>query len=84
PDYEQLLGSVGAGVVKYASDAYPEKLRIYTKKDVYYYPKQQNKFRYDFSVVCSSKPDLSEINAIRKFVDFCVLEKCSILLGGTA
>lgn len=84
PDYEQLLGSVGAGVVKYASDAYPEKLRIYTKKDVYYYPKQQNKFRYDFSVVCSSKPDLSEINAIRKFVDFCVLEKFSILLGGTA
>ncbi|MEH6671091.1 macro domain-containing protein [Halopseudomonas sp.] len=84
PDYEQLLGSVGAGVVKYASDAYPEKLRGYTKKDFYYYPKKHNKFGYDYSIVCSSKPNSSEINAIRRFVDFCVLEKRSILLGGTA
>ncbi|WP_438280192.1 macro domain-containing protein [Pseudomonas alabamensis] len=84
PDYEQLLGSVGAGVVKYASDAYPEKLRSYTKKDLYCYPRQKNKLLYDYSVVCSSKPGSSEINAIRKFVDFCVIEKRSILLGGTA
>ena len=82
PDYEKLLGSVGGGVVKYASDAYPEKLRSYTKKDMYYYPKQQEKFRYDYSIVCSSKPGKSEINAIRKFVDFCAREKRSILLGG--
>lgn len=84
PDYEQLLGSVDAGVVKYASDSYPEKLRSYTKKDVYYYPKQKSTFGYDYSVVCSSKPDSSEIYAIRKFFDYCVLEKHSILLGGTA
>lgn len=84
PGYEQLLGSVGAGVVKYASDAYPEKLRSYTKKDVYCYPKQQKKLVYDYSIVCSSKPSSSEISAIRRFIDFCVLEKNSILLGGTA
>ncbi|CAI1931501.1 Macro domain [Serratia proteamaculans] len=83
-DYEKLLGSVGAGLVKHASDAYPEKLRSYTKKDLYFYPKQKNKFIYDYSIVCSSKPEAGEIEAIRKFVDFCVLEKRSILLGGTA
>lgn len=84
PDYEQLLGSVGAGVVKYESDSYPERLRSYTKKNVYYYPKQQKKIGYDYSMVCSSTPGSSEINAIRKFVDFCVIERRSILLGGTA
>lgn len=84
PDYEQLFSSVGGGIVKYASDVYPDKLRSYTKKDLYYYPKQQKNFGYDYSIVCSSKPDSSEIDAIKKFVDFCVLEKRSVLLGGTA
>ncbi|MDF8317551.1 macro domain-containing protein [Serratia marcescens] len=82
--YEKLLGSVGAGLVKYTSDTYPKKLRSYTKKDLYYYPRQQNNFIYDYSIVCSSKPEADEMDAIRKFVDFCILEKSSVLLGGTA
>ncbi|WP_186766935.1 macro domain-containing protein, partial [Serratia marcescens] len=82
--YEKLLGSVGTGLVKYTSDTYPKKLRSYTKKDLYYYPRQQNNFIYDYSIVCSSKPEADEMDAIRKFVDFCILEKSSVLLGGTA
>jgi len=83
-DYERLLSPVGAGVIKYSSDEYPEKLRSYTEKDLYFYPKDRKKFLYDFSIVCSSKPEVSEIEVVRKFIDFCVLEKRSVLLGGTA
>ncbi|OQS33986.1 macro domain-containing protein [Chromobacterium haemolyticum] len=83
-DYEQLLSSVGAGVLKSSSDKYPKSLRDYTKKDLYYYPKELKRFIYDFSVICSSKPEASEIEAIRKFIDLCICEERSILLGGTA
>ena len=83
-DYESLLGSVGAGVIKFESDYYPNNLRRYTTKDLYYYPKERKTFTYDYSVVCSSKPEADEIEAIRKFIDRCVLEKRSVLLGGTA
>lgn len=83
-DYESLLSPVGAGVIKFESDEYPKNLRRYTKKDLYYYPKEKKKFVYDYSVVCSSKPEANEIEAIRKFIDCCVFEQCSVLLGGTA
>ncbi|WP_216891750.1 macro domain-containing protein [Pseudomonas putida] len=83
-DYESLLGLVGAGVIKFESDEYPKKLCKYTKKDLYYYPKEQKQFVYDYSVVCSSRPEMNEIEAIRRFVDFCAFEKRSVLLGGTA
>lgn len=83
-DYEKLLNPVEAGVIKFASDEYPENLRSYTKKDLYYYPINKKKLKYDFSIVCSSKPNENEINAVRRFIEFCVLQKYSVLLGGTA
>lgn len=83
-DYESLLSSVGAGVINFSSDEYPKKLRSYTEKDLYYYPKNISKFVYDFSIICSSKPEVDEVEAIRKFIDCCVFEKRSVLLGGTA
>ncbi|WP_186151646.1 macro domain-containing protein [Burkholderia gladioli] len=83
-DYESLLSVVGAGVIKFSSDEYPTKLRSYTKKDLYFYPKEQKKLAYDYSVICSTKPEANEIEAIRKFIDYCALKKCSVLFGGTA
>ncbi|SDX87336.1 macro domain-containing protein [Nitrosomonas sp. Nm33] len=82
-DYERLLSSVGAGVVKSISDEYPQNLRKYTKKDLYFYPKDKKNFRYDYSLICSSKPTRQEVEAVRRFIDFCFLEKRSVLLGGT-
>ncbi|EPB3885882.1 macro domain-containing protein [Escherichia coli] len=72
------------GVVKYSSDDYPKTLRSYTKKDLYYYPKEQHNFIYDYSIVCSSKPDIVEADAIRKFIEYCTVNKFSVLFGGTA
>ncbi|KPD23332.1 macro domain-containing protein [Idiomarina zobellii] len=83
-DYERLISSVGAGVIHSISDEYPENLRTYTNKDLYYYPKNKKKFKYDFSIVCSTKPEESEINAVREFISLCLLKKYSVLLGGTA
>jgi len=83
-DYERLLNPVEAGVIKNSTDEYPKSLQHYTNKDLYYYPKNKRKFTYDFSIICSTKPKESEINTVRNFIEFCVQEKHSVLLGGTA
>nr|WP_315468499.1 macro domain-containing protein [uncultured Undibacterium sp.] len=83
-DYESLLSSLGGGVVRFDSDEYPKNLSTYTKKELYYYPKEQKNFVYDYSIICSSRPEQEEIDAVRKFIDFCIIEKRSVLLGGTA
>lgn len=83
-DYEGLLEPLGGGIVRFASDDYPESLGKYTQKDLYFYPKEKMQFIYDYSVICSSRPDQNEIEAVRKFIEFCVIEGHSVLLGGTA
>ncbi|MGY3903785.1 macro domain-containing protein [Aeromonas lusitana] len=83
-DYERLLNPVEAGVIKCATNEYPKTLQNYTRKDLYYYPKNKREFKYDFSIICSTKPKESEISAVRNFIEFCAQEKYSVLLGGTA
>lgn len=83
-DYERLLNPVEAGVIKNSTDEYPNNLQHYTNKDLYYYPKNKRKFTYDFSIICSTKPKESEIDTVRNFIEYCVQEKHSVLLGGTA
>lgn len=83
-DYDPLLASVNCGVVKSTSNAYPRNLKEYTKKDLYFFPKEGALFEFDCSLVCSSKPDGKEIVAVRDFIELCLRDKNSVLLGASA
>ena len=83
-DYESLLLTVGAGVIKSTSSSYPENLLRYTEKDIYFFPIDHSFFDYDFSLICSTKPMEREAQAIRNFVELCALHGKSILFGASA
>lgn len=83
-DYGKILKTIGIGIIKSSSPEYPGKLSQYTKKDLFFYPEDDSVFRYDFSLICSTKPSDDEIHIIQQFADLCALHGKSILFGSSS
>lgn len=66
------------------SDYFPESLKRFTSKDLFVYPKESGALKFDYSVVCGSKPEPFECGLVEMFVEFCLKNNKSVVLGGSA
>ncbi|MDC6491898.1 hypothetical protein EIG75_24215 [Pseudomonas syringae] len=71
-------------MISSSSDCFPELLRRFTNKELFVYPRESGALRFDFSVVCGSKPEPFECELVERFVIFCLKRNKSVVLGGSA
>lgn len=81
--HESILSSLDIGVIKSSSLEYPKNLSRYTKRDLFFFPKSNPIFKYDFSLICGTKPSEEEIDIILQFIELCTIYEKSILFGSS-
>lgn len=82
---EQLLARENIKKITSKSTDYPEKLRMFTEKDLYLFS-YNNIYveNFDISIVSSSKPNTYEIEQVKQLVDYCDEQRFCILFGSSA
>lgn len=82
---DKLLTQESITTLTIKSADYPERLRLFTEKDLYLFNSNNIYVKnYDVSLISSSKPNLHEIEFVKKLVDYCQLNRLSILFGSSA
>lgn len=80
-----LLEQVNIKTITSKSIQYPDRLKLYTEKDLYLFNSSGTNFiNYDISIISSSKPNPSEIMMMEKLVDYCADNHLSVLFGSSA
>jgi O-acetyl-ADP-ribose deacetylase (regulator of RNase III) len=81
---KNLLVKSGINILKEDSVHYPDGLRRYTEKNLYFHGDLQVENKFDISIISSSKPSENEKQAIYSIVNYCKKNCLSILFGSTA
>lgn len=76
------LEALGVKILSKKEKNYPVELMRYTEKDLYILGNMSTEF--DISIFSSTKPSEKEISIVNKLVDYCHINKLSILFGGSA
>ncbi|EHJ9960896.1 macro domain-containing protein [Vibrio parahaemolyticus] len=80
-----LLEQVNIKKITSKSSDYPDRLKLYTEKDLYLFSSYDSSFiGYDVSIISSSKPNSSEVRLMETLVDYCVKNRLSVLFGSSA
>jgi len=79
-----ILLNSGINTFDGSSVSYPEGLKRYTEKGLYFLGDYDASHGFDISVIASTKPSENEKNAIFSIVNYCKENNLSILFGGTA
>ena len=77
------LSDVGVRIINDKSSSYPDCLRRYTEKNLYFLGNDAKNIEFDVALICSSKPINLERQVVRQFVDFCLSNELSVLFGGS-
>ncbi|MGE6289975.1 macro domain-containing protein [Aeromonas media] len=81
----RLLEQVNIKTITSKSMQYPDRLKLYTEKDLYLFNSSGASFRnYDVSIISSSKPNQSEVMVMEKLVNYCSDNHLSVLFGSSA
>lgn len=81
---EALLVDSEISVISQDSSSYPASLKRFTKKDVFAYGMNHSLLSFDFSIVCSSRPEQLERELVESFIDYCLRNHHRVLMGGSA
>lgn len=76
------LDGDGIGVLSSTSALFPNSLRSFTESDLYVYPKDCD-IEADYALICSTKPDQEEVDAVREFVRIYSSPGISFALGAS-
>ncbi len=81
----RLLAQESINTITSKSADYPDRLRLFTEKDLYLFSLNNTCIEnYDISIISSSKPNSVEIELVKKLVDYCHNLHFSILFGSSA
>lgn len=80
----RLLEQESIRTIASNSANYPDRLRLFTEKDLYLFGSINGVGNYDISIISSSKPNSVEIDLVKKLVDHCGDCHLSILFGCSA
>lgn len=79
-----LLAQERIKTISSKSADYPDKLKLFTEKELYLFNSNNNSVEsYDISLISSSKPSLEEIELVKKLVNHCGEHRLSILFGSS-
>lgn len=80
----ELLAQEKIKIIPSKSADYPDRLRLFTEKDLYLFsPNNINIEKYNISIISSSKPDLMEIRMVNNLLNYCENNRLSILFGSS-
>lgn len=82
PDKLANLEGLGVRLITANDESYPYGLIRYTEKDLWILGKEIKEF--DISLIASTKPTDQEKIVVLKLIEYCKLNKLSVLFGGTA
>ncbi|MEZ8798653.1 hypothetical protein OAA_15205 [Vibrio cyclitrophicus 1F175] len=80
---QQELSQHGIRTISRNSSDYPPRLRQYTEKDIFVFGQQHFSDGFNISIISSSKPNEVELKAIQGLIEYCKINKLSILFGGS-
>lgn len=82
---KNLLEQESIKTISSQSADYPDRLRLFTEKNLYFYSCTNTSVKnYQVSIISSSKPSSVEIELVRKLVIYCERYHLSILFGSSA
>lgn len=85
PENNKLLSEESINIINSKSAEYPDKLRLFTEKELYLFSSDFSAVEnYNISIISSSKPNSSEIELVKKLVNYCEENRFSILFGSSA
>lgn len=80
----RLLAQESIRTITIKSVDYPDRLRLFTEKDLYLFNSNNTSvINYDISLISSSKPNSTEIELVTKLVNYCEFNRLSILFGSS-
>ncbi|CAM3981051.1 macro domain-containing protein [Vibrio aerogenes] len=80
----KLLEQANVTTITSKSLHYPDRLKLYTEKDLYLFNSSGACVKnYDVSIISSSRPNFSEVVMMEKLVDYCVNRQLSVLFGSS-
>lgn len=81
----KLLVEENINTINSRSADYPDKLRLFTEKELYLFSSEFSAVEnYSMSIISSSKPNSTEIELVKKLVSYCEEHRFSILFGSSA